>query len=89
MVGLADRAEHVGEVGTQLRMISQHLLAPEGRRHDDSHPIRAPTLACNVPFSHAPASFRGSRFLPVRGLRLGDSRRLLRGKGVIDSKTRV
>jgi hypothetical protein len=56
MVGLPDRAEHVGEVGAKLRMISRYLLVPEGRWHNDSHPIRVPNLACELLSSHASGS---------------------------------
>jgi hypothetical protein len=78
MVGLADRAEHVGEVRAKLLMVSQHLLVPQCRGHNDSHPIRVPNLARELLSSHASGSFRGSRFLPVRGQRPGISRGLLR-----------
>jgi hypothetical protein len=52
MVGLSDRTEHVGEVGAKLRMVSQHLLVPEGRRHNDVNPVRIPRLARNLFLRH-------------------------------------
>jgi hypothetical protein len=52
MVGLSDRAEHVGEVGAELRVISQHLLLPKRRRHNYAMAVRVPRLACKVFLRH-------------------------------------
>jgi hypothetical protein len=45
VVGFADGAEYVGEVGAKLRMVSQHLVVPEGRRDDHANAVRVTRLS--------------------------------------------
>jgi hypothetical protein len=52
MVGLADRAKHVAEVGAKLRMVSQYLLVPEGLRHHNMNSVRVSLLARKLLLRH-------------------------------------
>jgi hypothetical protein len=44
-VGLADRTEHFGEVGAELRVMPQHLAVPQARWHNYTFPVGVDRLA--------------------------------------------
>ena|ERR1700761_8770134 len=80
VVGFADRAEDIGEVGAELRVISQYLPVPQRGWHHDAIAIGVPRFAGKafVGGLHPRVSREGAAISPRREGRARRSFRSLR-----------
>jgi hypothetical protein len=47
-IGLSHCSQHIGQVRSKLRMIPEDLVSPQSGGHDNSRPIRVPSLSSEI-----------------------------------------